>query len=74
MRDSLLSFILGSHGHGEERCRPLWGGLQVGKLPSFSKHVRDVASSRGTDWYPGLEEVAFLTRGDRKKQRALKCS
>lgn len=70
----MLSFILGSHGHGEECCRPLRGGLEVGKFPSFSKHVRDVASSRGTDWYPGLEEVAFLTRGDRKKQRALKCS
>lgn len=73
-RDSLFAFILGSHGHRKEHCRPLWGGLEVGKLPSVSKHVRDVASSRGTDWYPALEEAAFLTRGDRKKQKALKCS
>lgn len=70
-RDSLFAFILGSHGHRKEHCRPLWGGLEVGKLPSVSKHVRDVASSRGTDWYPALEEAAFLTRGDREKQKAL---
>lgn len=44
----MVTNILGSHGHHEEHFRPLWGGLGVGKLPSFSKHVRDVAFSRGT--------------------------
>lgn len=46
--EGLFAFVLGFHGHHEGHCRPLWGGLEVGKLPSFSKHVRDVPSSRGT--------------------------
>lgn len=72
VRDSLLSF-LAPMDTVKEHCRPLWGGLVVGKLPSVSKHMLEMWPLQ-----EGLVPMAggsgIPCPGHRRKDRAFKCS